>query len=93
YLDDSNRTNYQNNVTYRLRKSEDDNYHKLQYKKRYPISNHDVSSAIQQAKSEGYNGDKYEVEFGENKETLSVTKEAKENLNLEKNAMPNAQDS
>ena len=26
YLDDSNRTNYQNNVTYRLRKSEDDNY-------------------------------------------------------------------
>ena len=32
YLDDSNRTNYQNNVTYRLRKSEDDNYHKLQYK-------------------------------------------------------------
>ena len=42
YLDDSNRTNYQNNVTYRLRKSEDDNDHELQYKKRYPISNHDV---------------------------------------------------
>ncbi|BBD88874.1 MULTISPECIES: hypothetical protein [Staphylococcus] len=93
YLDDSNRTNYQNNVTYRLRKSEDDNDHELQYKKRYPISNHDVSRAIQQAKSEGYNGDEYEVEFGENKETLSVTNEAKENLNLEKNAMPNAQDS
>ena len=29
YLDDSNRTNYQNNVTYRLRKSEDDNDHEL----------------------------------------------------------------
>ena len=33
YLDDANRTNYQNNVTYRIRKSEDDSKHKLQYKK------------------------------------------------------------
>ena len=68
YLDDSNRTNYQNNVTYRLRKSEDDNDHELQYKNaiRFLIM---MSRAIQQAKSEGYNGDEYEVEFGENKET------------------------
>ena len=35
--------------------------------KRYAISNHDVSSAIQQAKADGYNGDEYEVEYGEGK--------------------------
>lgn len=84
YLDDANRTNYQNNVTYRIRKSEDDSKHKLQYKKRYAISNHDVSSAIQQAKADGYNGDEYEVEYGEGKETLSVTKEAKRKTRFRK---------
>lgn len=93
YLDDANRTNYQNNVSYRIRKSEDDSKHKLQYKKRFAISNHDVSSSIQQAKADGYNGDGYEVEYGEGKETLSVTKEAKEKLGSGSLAMPNAQDS
>ena len=52
-----------------------------------------MSSAIQQAKADGYNGDEYEVEYGEGKETLSVTKEAKEKLGSGSLAMPNAQDS
>ena len=50
--------------------------------KRYPIVNNQVDQAIKQAKADGYNGDEFEVEYGENSQTLSVTKEAKADTDL-----------
>lgn len=93
YIDDRNESNHQNGVTYRVRKSENDDTHEYQYKKRYPIENVNVDAAIDQAKADGFDGDEFEVEYGENKQTLSVTKEAEEDLNLDGTELPNASDS
>ncbi|MBG3870726.1 hypothetical protein I5R57_12250, partial [Staphylococcus haemolyticus] len=67
-----------------------DKKYALQYKKRYPIVNNQVDQAIKQAKADGYNGDEFEVEYGENSQTLSVTKEAKADTDLKGLEMPNA---
>lgn len=93
YIDDSKRSNFSNQVTYRIRKSEENKKHELQYKKRYPIDSGNVDSAIEKAKKDGFTGDTYEVEYGENKQTLSVTKEADKNLGINKLALPNAKES
>ncbi|MGN5883516.1 MULTISPECIES: hypothetical protein [Staphylococcus] len=80
YIDDAKRTNYGQNITYRVRKSEEDTETKLQYKKRYPIMNGDVESAVSKAKQDGFQTDEYEVEYGEGKQTLSASNEAKVSL-------------
>lgn len=90
FLDNKERSNYKDKVTYRLQKSEKDKKYALQYKKRYPIVNNQVDQAIKQAKADGYNGDEFEVEYGENSQTLSVTKEAKADTDLKGLEMPNA---
>nr|WP_236586499.1 hypothetical protein [Staphylococcus carnosus] len=87
YIDDSNRTNYKNKETFRVRKSEDEDSTELQYKKRYPITNGDADTAIAQAKKDGFNTDEYEVEYGENGQTLSASNESETNSGY---SLPNA---
>ncbi|GGB10024.1 hypothetical protein ERX37_07785 [Macrococcus hajekii] len=72
FIDHQTRMNYDNKVTIRVRKSEYDEHLELQYKKRYPINDHDVEAAIKQAEKDGINGE-LEVEYGINTQTLSVT--------------------
>lgn len=90
YIDDSNRTNYNNKETFRVRKSEDEDSTELQYKKRYPITNGDADAAIAQAKKDGFNTDDYEVEYGENGQTLSASNESETNNG---SSLPNAEQS
>ncbi|MEL0537429.1 hypothetical protein [Staphylococcus debuckii] len=79
YIDDGNRSNYNNKETFRVRKSEDEDSTELQYKKRYPITNGDADAAVAQAKKDGFNTDDYEVEYGEKGQTLSASNESSVN--------------
>lgn len=72
YIDDPALSNYKNKVSLRIRKSEDDAYHELQYKKRYPIIDGNLDAALEQAARDGMTG-KAEVEFSTNRQTLSVS--------------------
>lgn len=71
FIDHDSKRNYHNKVTMRIRKSEDDEFMEIQYKKRYPVLAA-IDDAIRQAEEEGINGE-LEVEYGVNKKTLSVT--------------------
>ncbi|TDM10463.1 hypothetical protein [Macrococcus lamae] len=72
FIDHQERQNYHNKVTIRIRKSEDDEFLEIQYKKRYPVMDNDIQRAIEQAEADGINGE-LEIEYGINKQTLSVT--------------------
>lgn len=90
YIDGVSLSNYKNKVSLRIRKSEEDKYHELQYKKRYPIINGDVETALRQAEKDGIIGEP-EVEFGVNRQTLSVSTVKK--VDAKKHELPNSNDS
>ncbi|MCG3400453.1 hypothetical protein [Staphylococcus massiliensis] len=90
YIDDGARSNFNKKTTFRVRKSENDDETKLQYKKRYPITDGNVDAAIQKAQADGYDAEEYEVEYGEGKQTLSVSNKSKVTLDNEGTTLPGA---
>ncbi|TDM02134.1 hypothetical protein [Macrococcus carouselicus] len=72
FVDHDTRSNYDNKVTMRVRKSEYDEFLEIQYKKRYKVEDGHIEKALHQAEQDGVAGD-YEVEYGINNQTLSVT--------------------
>lgn len=75
FLDNNDEILNSQNFSVRIRKSENDKNTELQYKKRYEIINEDIQGAIKRAVDEGFSDADFEVEYGVNKKTLSVTKE------------------
>ncbi|KAA1039472.1 hypothetical protein ERX35_005175 [Macrococcus equipercicus] len=72
---DHDKTHYMENMTYRIRKSEDEDIYQLQFKKRYPVTA-SVDEAVSQAEQDGFKDGSFEIEYGAGRQTLSVYYEA-----------------
>lgn len=81
----------------RLRKQEDQGQHRIQYKKRYPIINGDVQTALQTAFNDGFDANSIfeaEVDWGYTNQTLSFQVQEKVKLsNYSGLQLPNLADS
>lgn len=69
---DHDKKHYREKMTYRIRKSENDDTYELQFKKRYPITT-SIEAAVAAAAADGFKDADYEIEYSINKQTLSVT--------------------
>ncbi|KAK6537213.1 hypothetical protein TWF694_011410 [Orbilia ellipsospora] len=79
FLDKSNEEIYNAGWSPRIRKIEDEDDFELTYKKRYPITNGDINAALTTANTEGFDsgdtGYEAQVEWGYQKQTLSISRE------------------